>query len=120
MPARLLRQPPPLTFDLVRVTEFPGVVAYAAPEPDEELRATMRALWALYPDYPPYGRPGNDPAPHCTLGRLEGDHAITLEQASARVEPLLPVRCEVTEATLFIEPQAVSRCAPVRAFPFGG
>ena len=76
------------------------------------------ALWALYPEYPPYGRKGNDPAPHCTLGRLEGDHAITLEQAKARVEPLLPVRCEVTEATLFVEHKPVEM--RVRAtFPFG-
>ncbi|MGZ8693947.1 MAG: 2'-5' RNA ligase family protein [Gaiellaceae bacterium] len=109
---------PPLTFDLVRVTEFPGVVAYAVPEPDDELRATMKALWALYPEYPPYGRKGNCPTPHCTLGRLEGDQAVTLEQARARVEPLLPVRCEVTEATLFVEAQPVEM--RVRAtFPFG-
>lgn len=110
---------PPLTFDLVRVAEFPGVVAYAVPEPDDELRATMRALWALYPEYPPYGRKGNDPAPHCTLGRLEGDYPITLEQAKARVEPLLPVRCEVTEATLFVEHKPVEMRVRAR-FPLGG
>jgi len=33
-----------LQFDLTRVAEFPGVVVYAVPEPDGELRATMRAL----------------------------------------------------------------------------
>src|SRR5262245_28971559 len=33
---------PPLEFDLTRVTEFPDAVAYAVPEPDEQLRATMR------------------------------------------------------------------------------
>ena len=27
----------PFSFDLVRVTEFPGIVAYAVPEPDGEL-----------------------------------------------------------------------------------
>ena len=40
---------PPLEFDLVRVTEFPRMVAYAEPQPDAQLRATMRGLWALYP-----------------------------------------------------------------------
>src|SRR5690349_11192169 len=40
---------PLLEFALTRVAEFPGVVAYAVPEPEDELRATMRALWALYP-----------------------------------------------------------------------
>ena len=77
----------------------------------------MRALWAAYPDYPPYGRPGNEPAPHCTLGRLEGDHAITLEQAKKRVEPLLPVRCRVREATL-MEEEAPDGWRVREKFPF--
>jgi hypothetical protein len=110
---------PPLAFDLVRVAEFPGVVAYAVPEPDDELRETMRALWALYPEYPPYGRPGNDPAPHATLGRLEGDHAITLEQARQRVEPLLPVHCDVREVTL-MEEYEPDRLRVRESFPLGG
>jgi len=82
------------------VTEFPGAVAYAVPEPDEELRATMRGLWALYPQYPPYGREGSDPPPHATLTRYANPINATFEQAKARVEPLLPVRCRVGEATL--------------------
>lgn len=94
---------PPFAFDLVRVTEFPGIVAYAVPEPDEELREMMRALWAPYPQYPPYCEPGSDPPPHATLGRVEGDYAITLAQARERVEPLLPVRCEIHEAALMEE-----------------
>jgi hypothetical protein len=109
---------PALTFDLVRVDEFRGAVAYAVPEPDEELRATMRALWARYPQYPPYGKEGNDPPPHCTLGRYEGSAPITLEQARARVEPLLPVRCELREATLFEEYEP-DRCRIVASLPFG-
>jgi hypothetical protein len=60
---------PALKFDLTRVTEFPGMVAYAVPEPDDELRAMMRGLWKLYPECPPYGRPGSDPPPHATLAR---------------------------------------------------
>jgi 2'-5' RNA ligase len=110
---------PPLEFDLVRVDEFPGIVAYAVPEPDDELRATMRALWAKYREYPPYRRPGGDPPPHCTLGRFEGPSPITLEQAKARVEPLLPVHCVVEEATLMDE-YAIDRMRIRETFPFGG
>jgi 2'-5' RNA ligase superfamily len=108
-----------LRFALTRVTEFPGLVVYAVPEPDDQLRATMRALWARYPDHPPYGEPGGDPPPHATLGRLTGDYAITLEQARARVEPLLPVHCEVREATLMEEVEP-DRYRPLRSLPFGG
>jgi hypothetical protein len=107
----------PLDFELTHVTEFPGLVAYAAPEPDEELRATMRALWARYPQYPPYGRPGGDPPPHATLGRYEGPTPITLEQAKERVEPLLPVRCVVAETTL-LEEYELDRVRVRATFPF--
>jgi hypothetical protein len=109
---------PPLEFELTRVAEFPGLVAYAVPEPDDALRATMRALWALFPQCPPYGRPGFDPPPHATLGRYEGPTPITLEQAKERVEPLLPVGCVVTEATLQEEYER-DRMRVRDTFPFG-
>ncbi len=44
---------PAFEFELTRVAEFPGAVVYAVPVPEEELRATMRALWAEFPEYPP-------------------------------------------------------------------
>jgi hypothetical protein len=108
---------PPLEFDLTHVAEFPEAVAYAVPEPDDELRATMRALWALYPQCPPYGRPGFDPPPHATLGRYEGPTPITFQQAKERVEPLLPVRCVVKEATLQ-EEYELDRMRVRETFPF--
>ena len=110
---------PPLEFDLVRVTEFPGIVAYAEPEPEDELRATMRGLWALYPDLPPYGRPGSDPPPHATLTRYANPANATFEQAKARVEPLLPVHCVVTEAILQ-EEYELDRMRVRETFRFGG
>jgi 2'-5' RNA ligase superfamily len=109
----------PLRFALTRVAEFPGVVVYAVPEPDDELRETMRALWSRYPDYPPYGEPGGDPPPHATLGRLTGDHAITLEAARERVDPLLPVHCDVREATL-MEEYELDRYRFLQSLPFDG
>jgi hypothetical protein len=109
---------PPLDFDLTHVAEFPELVAYAVPARDDELRATMRELWALYPQCPPYGRPDFEPPPHATLGRLEGPMPITLEQAKARVEPMLPVRCVVEEATL-LEEYEPDRMQVRETFGFG-
>jgi 2'-5' RNA ligase superfamily len=114
-----LAERPPLEFQLVRVTEFPGIVAYAEPTPDDQLRATMRGLWALYPDLPPYGRPGFDPPPHATLTRYANPENATFEEAKARVEPLLPVRCVVTEAILQ-EEYELDRMRVRERFPFGG
>ena len=109
----------PLEFDLVRLEEFPGLVVYAAPEPEDELRATMRALWALYPDYPPYGRPGSDPPPHATLAQLGDDPDAVRKAVVARVERLLPVHCIAREATLFEEFEP-DRCRVRARFPFRG
>jgi 2'-5' RNA ligase len=110
---------PPLEFDLVRLAEFPGVVIYAVPEPEEELRATMRALWALFPDYPPYGEPGGDPPPHATLAQLGDDPAAVREAVTARVEPLLPVHCVAREAS-FLEAYEPDRFRLRETFPFRG
>ncbi|HEX6208653.1 MAG TPA: 2'-5' RNA ligase family protein [Actinomycetota bacterium] len=110
---------PPLEFALTRVAAFPGLVVYAVPDPDEDLRATMRALWARYPQHPPYGEEGSDPPPHCTLGRLEGDHAVTLEEVASRVEPLLPISCTVRAATL-LEEYEVDRFRTRTVLPFAG
>jgi 2'-5' RNA ligase superfamily protein len=108
----------PLDFELVRLDEFPGLVVYAVPEPDDELRATMRALWALYPEYPPYGRPGSDPPPHATLAQLGDDPAAVRAAAERRVEGLLPVRCVAGEASLFEEFEP-DRCRVRETFPLG-
>ena len=90
-------------FDLTRVAEFPGAVVYAVPEPEEELRPLMRALWARYPDRPPYGIPGSDPPPHATLARLDVPPARTLEGVRTRVAELLPARFVASEVTLMEE-----------------
>lgn len=108
---------PRLEFELTHVSEFPGAVAYVVPQPDEELRAMMRALWAMHPELPPYGQPGSDPPPHATLGRYEGPTPITFEQAKERVEPLLPVHCVITEATL-LEEYEPDRMRIIETFPF--
>jgi hypothetical protein len=110
---------PPLAFALTRVAEFPGVVAYAVPEPDDGLRETMRALWASYPQCPPYGRPGSEPPPHATLTRYANPINATFELAKARVEPLLPVDCVVSEAILQ-EEYELDRMRVRETFPFGG
>jgi hypothetical protein len=108
----------PLEFDLTRVAEFPGIVAYAVPEPDDELRAVMRGLWTLYPQCPPYGRQGSEPAPHATLTRYANPENASFEEAKKRVQPLLPVHCRVTEATLQ-EEYELDRMRIRATFPFG-
>jgi 2'-5' RNA ligase len=88
------------SFDLARVDVFPGVIAYAAPEPAEPLRRLIDDLAAVYPETPPYGGAHADPVPHATLAPVGDDGGAA---ARALVEPLLPVRCEPTHASLVEE-----------------
>ena len=102
-------------FNLARVAEFPAVVAYAAPDPDDELVAMTRDLWCAYPDTPPYGGEFTSPVPHATLAPLE---VADLEAVRARVEPHLPVRCEPSHASL-LEEFEPDRWREHERLPFG-
>jgi 2'-5' RNA ligase superfamily len=96
---------PGFSFEIARVAQWDGGGAvYGVPEPDDELRTTMRALWARYPQYPPYGRPGSDPPPHASLTLDGGPDPETLRaRVEQRLAPLLPARFIVREATLMEE-----------------
>jgi 2'-5' RNA ligase len=87
------------TFELSRVAVFPDVVVYAAPEPDGELKRLTRELGSAYPETPPYGGElgTNDPVPHATIAPLE---VADEETVRWRVEPLLPIPCEPSNASL--------------------
>jgi hypothetical protein len=90
----------PLSFDIARVAQWPEGAVYGVPEPEEPLRSTMRALWELFPEYPPYGG-ADDPPPHASL-TLVGD-AETLRRVETRLEGILPAHFEVDEAVLMEE-----------------
>jgi len=112
---------PPLAFDLTHVAQWEesGAV-YAVPEPDAELRATMRELWQLFPQYPPYGEVGGDPPPHASLTLNDrGDRVSTRRRAEERLEGLLPAHFEVDEVAL-MEEYEIDRMRVREMFPFGG
>ena len=110
----------PLVFDIARVAQWEGGgAAYGVPEPDDELRATMRALWELFPEFPAYGRPGSDPPPHASLTLDGGDDPSTLEErVERRLEGLLPAHFEIGEASL-MEEYKPDRMRITHTFSFG-
>jgi hypothetical protein len=95
----------PLSFDIARVAQWErGGAVYGVPEPDGQLRATMRALWELFPEFPPYGGAAQDPPPHASL-TLDGgaDPQTLLSRVEKRLSGLLPAHFEVDEAVLMGE-----------------
>lgn len=94
----------PLRLELADIGDFPGVV-YARLEPEEELRALMRALWCQFPDTPPYEGAFDDPPPHATLGPVPAGtpHEDFLFRVRERVAQLLPLRCVARDVSLLEE-----------------
>jgi 2'-5' RNA ligase superfamily len=111
---------PAFAFEISRVAQWEGGGAvYGVPEPDDELRATMRALWAQYPEYPPYGRPASDPPPHASLTLDGGDDPDTLPaRVEQRLANVLPAHFEITEVALMEEFEP-DRCRLRETFRLG-
>jgi hypothetical protein len=111
---------PPFELELARLAQWEesGAV-YAVPEPEQPLRDLMRALWRLYPQFPPYGEPGSDPPPHASLTYTGGeDRQATLERVQRRVGALLPARFGIADVTL-MEEVAPDRWRPRETFRLG-
>jgi 2'-5' RNA ligase len=107
----------PFDFALTRVATWPEVV-YLVPEPDDELRALMHALFQRFPDWPPYGGIHDEVIPHATLGE-EVDAAAVREEVERRVAPFLPHRCQARDVPL-LEELAPDRWRERNRFPLGG
>jgi hypothetical protein len=104
-------------FALTRVEEFPEVVAYAAPEPDADLIELTRSVWGEFPEFPPYEGSVGAPVPHATIVSYSRV-GVSLEEVRARLEPLLPVRCDLRGASL-VEEYEPDRWRELEPLPFG-
>jgi 2'-5' RNA ligase len=113
----LIAEQAPFEFELTRVATWPDVV-FLVPEPDEELRALMKALFARFPDWPPYEGIHDEVIPHATLGE-EVDAAAVWEEIDRRVAPHLPHRCQARDVAL-LEEFAPDRWRERERFPLAG
>jgi 2'-5' RNA ligase len=104
------------TFDLARVDEFPGDIAYVAPDPDGPLIELIEELAGAYPETPPYGGSFGDIVPHVTIAGLD---VVDIGRVRARVAPLLPVRCRPDHASL-VEEYQPDRWREWHGLPFAG
>ena len=107
---------PSFEFELTRVADWPRVV-YAVPEPDTALRDCMQALFARFPQWPPYGGIHPDVVPHATLGE-EVDGPSVRPEIERRLDSHLPRRYFAETATL-LEEFELNRWRERERFPFG-
>jgi 2'-5' RNA ligase len=108
---------PAFELRLTAIGEFPGVV-YAEPEPSAELGALMRAIWAAFPRWPPYGGTYDDPHPHVTLVTPADDRERDLALVALRREVTLPMSTTV-EVISVLEEREPDRWGVACELPLG-
>jgi 2'-5' RNA ligase len=88
-------------YDLVELRRFPNVV-YLRPAPDDPFRAMTQAVFARFPETPPYGGAFAEVIPHLTLAQCPEPE--TLDQVadgfSRTAAGQLPIRALVSEVAL--------------------
>lgn len=104
-------------FALARLAWFGDEVLWLAPEPPDAFRALTGAVWARFPDCPPYGGAHDDPVPHLTIGH---DQPLdSLQAAAGAIAPVLPIRARVESVRLICGSEAPDSWATVAELPLG-
>jgi hypothetical protein len=101
------------SFDVTfRETRRFSNAVYLAPDPEEPFIAMTKAVWARFPEWPPYG--GEflpDITPHLTIA-----WGAKLDEAEAAVASCLPIRARAREVVLFARTES-ERWVPKTRFP---
>jgi len=88
---------PPFRICLTKVERFSGVL-YLAPEPSEPFVTLTAAIWARWPDYPPYRGAYRTTVPHLTVAT--GSEPPGLAE---QLERSLPIEGEVSDIWLMMK-----------------
>jgi 2'-5' RNA ligase len=97
-------QHPAFAAEFVAVERFPGLVVWLRPEPSEPFSALTAAVFAEFPEHPPYGGTIAEPIPHLTVA--DEVNAATASKLQAELDPRLPIRSQIDELTLLVEDEA--------------
>ena len=117
----IVARAPAFGVEFVRVRRWPSSdygpgVVWLAPEPADPFAALTRAIWAAYPDCPPYGREDDDLEAHLTIAIDDPSNFDTVEAEASR---LVPFHRRATTVALLVE-NADGRWRTRRRFALGG
>jgi 2'-5' RNA ligase len=86
--AELFAEHEAFAFTLDSVEHFADGTPWLHPEPSQPFRRLIEAVWARWPEHPPYEGTIADPTPHVTV---------------ARTDVRLPIACHAGEVWLLVE-----------------
>lgn len=109
----------PFPARLTAVASFADAVVYLVPEPTARFRALTDAVWARFPDHPPYEGRFDDVVPHLTVAdSTPGPGHDLRTQVDAALGGRLPLRFRVEALSLLVS--RGGRWAVAARFPLGG
>jgi 2'-5' RNA ligase len=116
----VVRSQPRFGFALAEVRTFPTAdgspgVVYLASEPAAPFSRLTRAIWAAWPDHPPYEGAHEEVIPHLTIA----DHTTGAAEIEALAAAELPIPRRAEEAWLLVEGED-DRWRPGARLPLGG
>lgn len=115
---RALAPVPAFSCTFAHTAWFGQDVLWLAPVPAEPFVALTRAVWAAFPETPPYaGAHGNDVVPHLTVGELRNATAERLRSAETVVRRSLPVTVGVDQVRLVAGSDQPGSWRLLEAFP---
>ena len=85
--------------EYARTARFPEVL-YLVPSPDRPVREMTAAVYARWPQCPPYGGGFADPTPHTTV--LHAASEAEYGRAGRELRPLLPLRARAAAVELVV------------------
>jgi 2'-5' RNA ligase len=97
--AGLCAETPVLDVEFRRTRRLPSVLQLE-PEPADALRGLTAAVFARWPDAPPYGGGIDEVVPHLTVASGPPDDVI--DEIEADVLSRLPIRTQLREAALYV------------------
>jgi hypothetical protein len=104
-------------FDLVfgRTRRFGDQVLWLAPQPEAPLQALTAAVWARFPQTPPYGGQFADVVPHLTV--TDGQLPEVMDAAAEQVRPWLPITARPRAVRLMVGRREPDTWRTVGEFP---
>jgi hypothetical protein len=81
-------------------------VLWLEPEPGQPFRSLTAAVWAAFPEQPPYGGAHQDPVPHLTVAESRMAGLPAAQAAERTVQAGLPLRTPVDRLLLIAGAEA--------------
>lgn len=100
-----------------RTAWFGRDVLWLAPEPAQPFRDLTAAVFAAFPDNPPYGGALDGSAPHLTVGERRFGDLAALQRAETAVAAHLPLTTRIDRVQLVAGSDAPGSWALVRELP---